>query len=208
MMGEINSLVESITNPHLKALCSAFFVDDYEFMEAFRTASGAKSVHHAFMGGLAEHTLGVAHSCDAMAALYPILDRDLMVTCALLHDIGKLHELTPLPVCDYTDEGNLMGHIFIGARLAYEKMEQIEGFPATLREEVIHCILAHHGELEFGSPKKPCIPEALALHMADNLDAKMQMFAEAYDADEEGNTWLGFHKYLGVNIRRTHIDEA
>ncbi|MCR4937006.1 MAG: HD domain-containing protein, partial [Lachnospiraceae bacterium] len=201
MYGQLLVLVDSVDDKYLKQLLEAFFKDP-EFEMIFRKASAAKTVHHAFIGGLLQHSLSVATICDSMSRWYPVLDRDLLVSCALLHDIGKTRELAPFPQNDYTDEGQLVGHIITGSQMAMEKMNAIEGFPVKRRNEVIHLILAHHGELEFGSPKKPALIEALALSMADNMDAKIETFSEAIEASDSKD-WMGFNKFLDSNIRKT-----
>ena len=201
MYGQLLVLVDSVDDKYLKQLLEAFFKDP-EFEMIFRKASAAKTVHHAFIGGLLQHSLSVATICDSMSRWYPVLDRDLLVSCALLHDIGKTRELAPFPQNDYTDEGQLVGHIITGSQMAMEKMNVIEGFPVKRRNEVIHLILAHHGELEFGSPKKPALIEALALSMADNMDAKIETFSEAIEASDSKD-WMGFNKFLDSNIRKT-----
>ena len=201
MYGQLLVLVDSVDDKYLKQLLEAFFKDP-EFEMIFRKASAAKTVHHAFIGGLLQHSLSVATICDSMSRWYPVLDRDLLVSCALLHDIGKTRELAPFPQNDYTDEGQLVGHIITGSQMAMEKMNAIEGFPVKRRNEVIHLILAHHGELEFGSPKKPALIEALALSMTDNMDAKIETFSEAIEASDSKD-WMGFNKFLDSNIRKT-----
>ena len=179
-------------------------MDDATFEKRFKFHSAAKSVHHGFVGGLLEHTLSVAKNCDYFAKAYPILNRDLLLSAAIFHDIGKLEELSIFPENDYTDEGQLLGHIMIGAEMVGERMRTIEGFPRRLGNELKHCILAHHGELEFGSPKKPALAEALALSFADNMDAKMETLREIFAATPENNTeWLGYNRLLETNIRRT-----
>ncbi len=193
--------IDSIKDESLNKLLHSFF-DDQVFAQKFKTASAAKTVHHGFIGGLLEHSLNVAETCDFIAERYPILNRDLLVTAAMLHDAGKVRELSPFPVNDYTDEGQLLGHIVMGAQMVAEKAAGIEAFPPVLLSELQHCILAHHGEYEFGSPKKPAIIEAMALNLADNMDAKMETFTELLEAnDREG--WLGFNKFLDSNIRKT-----
>ena len=159
------------------------------------------------MGGLLEHTLNVVQMCDFFCSLYPYLKRDLLITAAAFHDVGKLKELSAFPENDYTDEGNLLGHIYMGAEMISRKIEAIPGFPKTLAAELKHCILAHHGELEFGSPKKPALCEALALSMADNLDAKMETLRELLrdGSDTAVNGWLGYQRLLESNIRITEV---
>lgn len=203
MYGEILKYVSNTKNQYLKKLLEAFFLDK-EFEKNFKNHSAAKTVHHGFVGGLLEHTLSVTNLCDYFAKQYSILNHDLVVAAAMLHDIGKVKELTEFPYNDYSDEGNLLGHITMGMEMVGEKIKQIDGFPKGLEVEIKHCILAHHGELEFGSPKKPAIPEAMALNFADNLDAKMETFKEALKGTPEGNTeWAGFNKFIDSNIRRS-----
>ncbi len=202
MYAALTSLVASISNPYLKKLLESFFVEDKELAERFKTASAAKTMHHGFIGGLLEHSLSVAKLCDYMSSTYSILNRDLLIAAALLHDIGKLKEISAFPVNDYTDEGNLLGHIVMGCEMVGERIGRIEGFPARLANELRHCILAHHGELEYGSPKKPALVEALALSHADNLDAKIQTMTEALE-NKETTEWLGFNRTFDTNIRKT-----
>lgn len=181
-----------------------FFVEDAEFTENFKKHSAAKSVHHGFIGGLLEHSLSVAKVCDFFAKNYPVLNRDLLISAAMLHDIGKIKELSGFPLNDYTDEGNLLGHIMMGTEMVADKIRMIEGFPAVKNNQMKHCILSHHGELEFGSPKKPALIEAVALSFADNMDAKMETFREALEANnEDPYRWLGYNRLLETNIRKT-----
>nr|MCR4999455.1 HD domain-containing protein [Lachnospiraceae bacterium] len=174
MYGELTAIIESIKAPYMKKLLSHFFLEDAGFKKRFCFQSAAKSVHHGFVGGLLEHTLSVATICDFYAKHYNYLDRDLLLTAAICHDIGKVSELSPYPENDYTDEGQLLGHIVIGAEMVRDVIRQIPEFPQVKANELVHCILAHHGELEFGSPKKPALAEAIALSFADNTDAKME----------------------------------
>ena len=206
MLAELGKFVQSVKQPHLRKLLGEFF-ENKAFLDMFRKHSAAKMVHHAFIGGLLEHTLSVTQICDWCAQHYPILNRDLLVTAAMFHDIGKLKELSSFPENDYTDEGNLLGHIYMGTEMIGRKIETIPDFPKTLAAELKHCILAHHGELEFGSPKKPALCEALALSMADNLDAKMETLRELMRDGSQGTTngWFGFQKLLESNIRITEV---
>ena len=203
MYKEVVALVDSVKEEHLNKLLKMFFVEDKDWVKRFVNHSAAKAVHHGFIGGLLEHTLGVAKMCDYMANNYPIINRDLLITAALFHDIGKLDELASFPINDYTDEGNFLGHIYMGAEVIGEKVKEIPGFPKALELELKHCILAHHGELEFGSPKKPAIVEAMALNFADNADAKLETFTEILGSASEGETWLGFNRFFESNIRRS-----
>ena len=174
------------------------------FAKRFKFHSAAKSVHHGFVGGLLEHTLSVTRLCAFFADTYSILNRDLLLAAAMLHDVGKLEELSVFPANDYTDEGQLLGHIAMGMEIVGARIRAIEGFPAKLANELKHCILAHHGELEYGSPKKPALPEAVALHFADNLDAKMETMRELFANVPEGNTdWQGYNRLFESNIRRS-----
>jgi len=204
MYAELLSIIGSIENTYLKALLEKFFVEDKTFAERFKKASAAKSVHHGFIGGLLEHTLSVTKLCMYYCTAYPVLRRDLLLTAAICHDIGKVKEISAFPVNDYTDEGQFMGHIVMGSEMIGEKVKEIAGFPSMLAMELKHCILAHHGEYEFGSPKKPAIIEAVALNYADNTDAKMETFAELLDSTQETG-WLGFNRLFESNLRRTQI---
>lgn len=206
MYESLLKLIASVGNRHLSGLLHRFFIGDQDFVKIFRKASAAKSVHHGFIGGLLEHTLSVGRFCDFLAKAYPFLNRDLLITAALLHDIGKTRELSAFPENDYTDEGQFLGHIIIGTLMVEEKLKELPEFPSLLRQELIHCILAHHGEYEFGSPKKPAIAEALALNMADNTDAKMEILKELQDrATQPG--WQGYQRLLESNIFDTRVEE-
>ncbi len=205
MYKELLEIIGTIGNPYLKKLLEEFFIQDEAFITAFRKSSAAKTVHHSFIGGLLEHTLSVTKLCNFYCTAYPALNRDLLLTAAICHDIGKTKELSLYPVNDYTDEGQFLGHIVMGTEMVGEKIRGIEGFPVILKQELQHCILAHHGELEYGSPKKPAIIEAVALNLADNTDAKMETFTEIL-----GNIttpgWQGFNKFFESNIYSTKIE--
>ncbi len=203
MYAELKALISSVKNEYLKKLLNSFFADE-EFAKIFKNHSAAKTMHHGFVGGLLEHTLSVAKNCEFFAGRYEILNRDLLITAALLHDIGKVDELSAFPANNYTDDGQLLGHIVIGTVMIKEHIRMIDSFPAKLESELTHCILAHHGELEFGSPKKPALVEAIALSMADNLDAKMEMFTEAFSNVAANDfEWQGYNRGLESNVRRT-----
>ena len=203
MYEELLQYVKKIKNPYLSRLAESFFTDDQEFAKAFRFHSAAKSVHHGFVGGLLEHTLAVVRMCYYFSGYYPMLNRDLLLTAAMFHDVGKLRELSVFPENDYTDDGQLLGHILIGIEMVTERIRQIPGFPLRLESELKHCIAAHHGELEYGSPKKPALLEAMALNFADNTDAKMETMIEALRASGDGAEWVGYNRLLETNIRRT-----
>ncbi len=205
MYAQLLQLINSVQNTYLKTLLRKFFADDEAFAGRFKKASAAKSVHHGFIGGLLEHTLGVAKLCDYYCTAYPVLKRDLLLTAAICHDIGKVREISAFPVNDYTDEGQFLGHIVIGSEMIGEKIREIAGFPSMLEMELKHCILSHHGEYEFGSPKKPAIIEAVALTYADNTDAKMETFTELLDSTQETG-WLGFNRLFESNLRKSSED--
>ena len=194
MYKELLQFAGSIKNTYISSLLKAFFVDDADFIRKFKSVAAGKSVHHGFAGGLLEHSLSVTRMCDKIASNYDFLNRDLLVACGMLHDCGKVRELAEFPKNDYTYEGNFLGHIVMGYEMVTQKMNQIEGFPETLKAEIGHCILAHHRELEYGSPKKPAIAEALALAFADDCDAKM-----------DTNDWLGYNRWIDANIKRTIV---
>ena len=202
MYQELLGIGRSIKNPYLSQLVLAFF-GNAKFARMFSFHSAAKSVHHGFVGGLLEHTLSVTKMCSYYASCYPQLNRDLLLTAAMFHDIGKLKELSVFPENDYTDDGQLLGHIIIGTEMLGDKIKTISGFPPKLALELKHCILAHHGELEYGSPKKPALLEALALNFADNTDAKLETMIEALNAGGDNPGWLGYNRLLETNIRKT-----
>ena len=202
MMQELTCYIKSIKSEPLRMLAEKFFIEDKEFAKRFQNHSAAKAVHHGFVGGLLEHTVSVTRLCDYIAKNYPVIHRDLLLTAAMFHDIGKLSELSVFPENDYTDEGQLLGHIYIGAEMLSKKIDTIPEFSEKLKNELLHCILAHHGELEFGSPKKPALAEALALSMADNLDAKLETMTELLVGTEEKG-WLGFQRLFESNVRKT-----
>lgn len=201
MFRELLDLIQSIRNPYLKQLLEEFFVKDEAFAKTFCRASAAKTVHHGFVGGLLEHTLNVAKLCEYYCSAYPILKRDLLLTAAICHDIGKVREISPFPENDYTDDGQLLGHIVMGSQMVAERAAQIEGFPHGLLSEVQHCILAHHGKYEYGSPKLPALIEALALNYADDTDAKLEIFKELLENNSRNKGWLGYNRLFESNLR-------
>ena len=202
MYSELLALIASVKNPYLRKLLDSYFGDP-DFAKAFQFHSAAKSVHHGFVGGLLEHTLSVTKMCDYFTSAYPMLNRDLLLTAAMFHDIGNTKELSVFPENDYTDDGQLLGHIIIGTEMVSERMRTIEGFPPKLATELKHCILAHHGELEYGSPKKPALLEAMALNFADNADAKMETMIEVLRGAGDNQGWLGYNRLLETNNRKT-----
>ncbi len=206
MYKELTGLVSTIENTYLRQLLEAFFVKDEAFVKAFCKSSAAKTVHHGFVGGLLEHTLSVTKLCDYYCTAYPILKRDLLLTAAMCHDIGKTKELSAFPENDYTDDGQFLGHIVIGSQMITDRAAQISGFPHNLLIQVQHCILAHHGKYEYGSPKIPALMEAVALNYADDTDAKMETFKEILENNSENNGWLGYNRLFESNLRASQID--
>lgn len=206
MYQELLSYINGVENTYLKQLLQEFFVKDQAFISAFKQSSAAKTVHHGFVGGLLQHTLGVTKLCDYYCSTYPLLKRDLLITAAICHDMGKTKEISLFPENDYTDAGQFLGHIVIGVEMIGEKVRNIPGFPEVLENELKHCILAHHGEYEFGSPKKPAIMEAMALNLADNTDAKLETFTEILESSKDNNGWLGFNRLFDSNLTGTRME--
>lgn len=211
MYNELLKFVDSVDNKFLNRLLCVLFKEDEQFISLFKKSSAAKAVHHGFIGGLVQHTLAVTRLCDYYCTQYEALNRDLLIAAALCHDIAKTKEISLFPINDYSDEGNFLGHIVMGVEMidgiihGRDGKPGIEGFPVVLENELKHCIVAHHGELEFGSPKKPAIMEAVALNFADNTDAKMQIFTELYE-NEASKDWLGYKKFLDSNIIKTRME--
>lgn len=205
MYQELSGYITRTKNPYLKQLLQEFFVKDEQFVKAFKQSSAAKTIHHGFVGGLLQHTLSVVKMCDFYCTLYPLLNKDLLLAAAMCHDMGKIREISLFPENDYTDDGQFLGHIVIGVEMIGEKIRQIPGFPPLLASELKHCILSHHGEFEFGSPKKPAIMEAVALSYADNTDAKLQSFTEIMENTSETG-WLGFNRLFESNLRGTRLE--
>ncbi len=180
LWAQLEACVESLVNFNLKRLLNALLADT-ALAQAYREAPAARQLHHAWLGGLLEHVVSLLGLADRVAAHYPLIDRDLLVTGVILHDIGKIRELEWETGFDYTVEGVLLGHIQMGVDLVEKTIAGLPGFPDRLRTLVLHMILAHHGKLEFGSPKLPMIPEALVLNFLDDLDAKMQAMASEFE---------------------------
>ena len=206
MYEELKGLIKSIENPYYKQLLESFFVKDEAFVKAFCNSSAAKSVHHGFVGGLLEHTLSVTKLCDYFSKAYPILKRDLLLTAAMCHDIAKTKEISAFPMNDYTDDGQLLGHIVMGSQMVAERAAQIPDFPHNLLTQLQHCILAHHGKYEYGSPKIPALIEAVALNYADDTDAKMETFKEILENNADVTGWLGYNRLFESNLRATKMD--
>lgn len=205
MYEQLTGYIDTIQNPYLKQLLAAFFIKDEAFIKCFKNHSAAKTVHHSFVGGLLEHTLNVVRLCDFYAKSYNVINRDLLLTAAMCHDIGKTKEISAFPVNDYTDEGQLLGHIMMGAEMIHDVAKTIPDFPVNVENELKHCILAHHGELEYGSPKKPALVEAAALNLADNTDARMETLTEIFESAGNKTDWLGYNRIMESNIRKTNL---
>ena len=205
LLTELLKFVASVNNAYYKQLLTTLFVDNKDFVNEFKKHSAAKSVHHGFIGGLLEHTLSVTKLCDFYTKQYELLNRDLLIAAAICHDIGKVYELSDFPTNDYTDAGQLLGHIVMGSEMVSKIIATIPGFPQKQANELKHCILAHHGELEYGSPKKPALIEALALNFADNTDAKLETMKELLNSNKTtgSDTWIGYNRLLETNVRRT-----
>jgi 3'-5' exoribonuclease len=200
MFAELRGIVAGIGNPHLRALLDAF-MDDEPLAAKYRVAPAAKHVHHAYLGGLIEHVLSLCNLARMLAGHYSYVDIDLLLTGVILHDVGKVAELTYERTFGYSSEGQLVGHIAIGLRFLHEKLQRFPDFPPKLRVLLEHLILSHHGELEYGSPKVPQFPEALLLHHLDNLDSKMECMRALVAKDRlvEGH-WTSYNSSLDRSI--------
>jgi 3'-5' exoribonuclease len=191
----LRSAMKEVKNEWLVRLLKEFFLRDKDFQSRFELAPAAKSMHHAWLGGLLEHTIGVLQLVQQTAPLYPYLDQDLLVAGALLHDIGKIEELSYEKSFGYTSRGRLLGHIVIGVEMVREKVAKISGFPPALLMLIEHLLLSHHGEYQWGSPKRPKIPEAVLLHYLDDLDAKLNSIATFCSGQgERGAAWTNYSK--------------
>lgn len=194
MFARLKELVRQVHHKHLQALLDAFFADE-EFCRALRRCPAAVQYHHAVLGGLLEHTLSVAELAAQIAPRYPNLNADLLLTGAILHDIGKIDELTSDRSFGYSDAGNLIGHLVLGVLRIEEKARQIDGFPKDILNTLRHLLLSHHGEYEYGSPKLPMSLEAVALHHLDNLDAKLSAFQQILSQDlDPSDAWTGWSR--------------
>jgi len=205
ILSQIEALIRSISSTPIRRVVESILLENEEIAKAFRIRSAAKSMHHSYLGGLAEHTLSVAQKCEFACTQYPAANRDLLLAAALLHDVAKVFELSDFPENDYTDEGQLLGHIYIGAELVSKAAMRIPGFPAEIELNLKHCILSHHGEFEFGAPVLPKTLEAFILHCCDNMDAKVKLFAETLEADKSQGIWAGYNRVLARNIRKTEL---
>jgi 3'-5' exoribonuclease len=193
----LTEFVATFQNRHLKSLVELFMADA-EIAERYRNAPAAKTLHHAYIGGLLDHVVSLFRSCDLMCQNYPQVNRDLLLTGAFLHDIGKIQELTYNRAFSYTTRGQLLGHMIIELEMLQAKLAKLPAFPAELKTLLEHLIISHHGQYDFGSPKLPMFPEALMLHYLDDLDSKMESMRAHFqrDAEMEG-AWTSYNASLG-----------
>ena len=193
----LTEFVSSFQNPHLKSLVQAF-MSDPEIAAAYRSAPAAKTLHHAYIGGLLDHVVSLFRSCDLISRNYPQINRDLLLTGAFLHDIGKIYELTYNRSFSYTTRGQLLGHMIIELEMLQAKLALVPDFPAELKTLLEHLIISHHGEYEFGSPKLPMFPEALLLHYMDDLDSKMEAMRAQFEREADMESpWTSYNASLG-----------
>jgi 3'-5' exoribonuclease len=197
LLGDLKLAVDQMRNPHLRQLLEGLLADP-DILQAWKAAPAAKGIHHAVLGGLLEHTASVVGLCRLLADYYPAVDRDMLLAGAMLHDLGKIRELSWERAFDYTDEGRLLGHIALGAMLVEERIRAIPGFPGPLAQRLLHCILSHHGELAWGSPKRPKTLEAMVLHYAEDLDGKINSFLafSRTSPDPQRPGWTQFNRSL------------
>jgi 3'-5' exoribonuclease len=196
MMASLKEILQTVKDIHLRRIIDKF-LDDKTFTARFRKAPAAKNFHHSYISGLLEHTLSVCRLSVEVAKLYPHMDRDLLVTSAYLHDIGKTRELSFKVKIDYTDEGRLLGHLVLGAEMIDEKIKKLKGFPYDLSVRLKHVVLSHHGQYEFGSPKRPKFLEAVTLHMLDDMDAKINGLGLYMERDRSDGSWTDFNRLFG-----------
>jgi 3'-5' exoribonuclease len=193
--------VAAVVDPHLKQLLFRVFSHP-EVTERFRVAPAARTMHHAFRSGLLEHTVSIGSVARLLATHYG-LDADLAVTGALLHDLGKAWELETEQTIEYTDDGRLLGHLTLAVLFVERTISELERFPAELRRQLLHVLLAHHGEYEYGSPRRPKTPEAMLVHMVDNMDSKISGMLEAIsEGGETEEAWTAYTPILGRHVYR------
>jgi 3'-5' exoribonuclease len=199
----LNEFIDSIRDPKLNGLLRAFLADP-EIAQAYRHAPAAKTLHHAYIGGLLDHVVSLFQSCDLVCRNYPQINRDLLLSGAFLHDIGKIYELTYNRSFSYTTRGQLLGHMIIELEMLKEKVRLVPGFPAELRILLEHMIISHHGQYEFGSPKLPMFPEALMLHYLDDLDSKMESMRAHFEREADlESPWTSYNASLGRPLLNT-----
>jgi 3'-5' exoribonuclease len=195
--------VASFQDPNLRALVQAF-MSDPEISSAYKNAPAAKTLHHAYIGGLLDHVVSLFRSCDLVSRNYPQINRDLLLTGAFLHDIGKIHELTYNRSFSYSSRGQLLGHMIIELEMLQKKLATMPNFPDEMKTLLEHLIISHHGQYEFGSPKLPMFPEALMLHYMDDLDSKMESMRAHFEREaENGSSWTSYNPSLGRTLLNT-----
>ncbi len=207
MMRSLREILRGIGDAHLKKLVDSFLVDR-KFVARFKMAPAAKTFHHSYLGGLLEHTLSVCQMANQVADHYPQLNRDLLIASAFLHDIGKIRELRYDLLIDYTDEGRLVGHLVLGVAMVDEKLGALNDFPEDLAIRLKHLILSHHGQYDFGSPKEPAFLEAFALHLIDDLDAKIKGLGRFMERDRHEGAWTEFNRMFGRYFLKGDIETA
>ena len=192
MLKELRDICSTVKEKYLRELLMIFLTDD-EFISRFKKSPAAKSIHHTYIGGLLEHTLSIIQICDKLAAHFGGINRDLLLTGAFFHDVGKIAELETGTTFDYTTEGNLIGHVVIGYRMVEMAISDIDGFPDKLAMELGHLILSHQGKLEFGAPVLPKCAEAIILHYADDCDVRINIFKRAIESDRNADSEFTDH---------------
>ncbi len=207
LYGALCNLINSINNKYVKFLLEDIYINNEHISKEIKTHSAAKTMHHGYLGGLIEHIVSVAEICDFMSKRYKFVNRDILIASALLHDVGKIYELSAFPTNDYTDEGQLLGHIVIGVELITEVSQKMDDFPKDISNLIKHGIISHHGSFEFGSPKLPSTIESFILHCADDMDSKVKMLEEHFEKNNTKDVWTGFNRPLNRNLRRTDINE-
>jgi len=205
LWGTVTKTAASFKNPHLKALVESFMADP-DIERGYKNAPAAKTLHHAFIGGLLEHVVSLMTLVEAVAPLYPQVDRELILIGVFLHDIGKVHELNYSRAFGYSTSGQLLGHMIIELEMLHEKLRALPDFPKRLQILIEHLIISHHGQYEFGSPKLPMFPEALMLHYLDDLDSKMETMRAQFEREAAiENEWTTYNQSLGrplLNVKR------
>jgi 3'-5' exoribonuclease len=199
----LSGFVSSFEDANLRTLVQSF-MSDPEIASAYRAAPAAKTLHHAYIGGLLDHVVSLFRSCDLVSGNYPQVNRDLLFTGAFLHDIGKIHELTYSRSFSYSTRGQLLGHMIIELEMLQAKIAQIPGFPNEMKTLLEHLIISHHGQYEFGSPKLPMFPEALMLHYLDDLDSKMESMRAHFEREAANeSSWTTYNASLGRTLLNT-----
>lgn len=208
MFHELMGFVDKMKNKHLQELLRRFFENE-ETADLFKKAPAAKGFHHIYLGGLLEHTLSVTRLLEKTAEHYPELDSDLLIAGGILHDIGKIREFSFHQIIEYSDEGRLIGHIVMGVEMVDKKIAELDNFPAQLALELRHIILSHHGEFEFGSPKRPKTLEALVVHYIDDMDAKFNAFKTFMkEASDKDSDWTPYNRLLERYLYKKRADET